>query len=318
MEIIASSVVDAVKRAISALQSDGVDVPRHVGPWTLKTDTVMNLREIHGLQIIIPHTSSANRWHNYVSRGQVLEFFDLIGFENPGFLHHLWPFYRQWLDRSGTYPYTYGQRLAGYSYEVNQWKQAVRMLRQDPTTRHVYLVIRRPGDLIEEYQPCSLGVFFQLNSEKELDMHWYMRSNDVAVGGLARNLFINLHIMEQMCYATGLPMGDYYHYDANVHFYEDDVTKIGDLSRTIISCPFPSSTDQTILLTDTHKSKIRGLMFRFFETHLPVTEMDVDRALPRKEGGYYHSLLKFVLSLPMDQEDIIELRWLKSLEAKKQ
>lgn len=298
-----SSVVSAVKLTIATLKIEGEIVNRRVGPWALQREGMTNMTEIHGLHIIIPNAQKAARFHNYVSRGQVLELFDLLGGENPGFLHHLWPFYRQWLNRNGKYPYAYGERLSGLPFEINQWETVVYLLRQDPTTRHAYLVIRRPNDIVETYQPCSIGCHFQTNSDGALDMHWYIRSNDVAVGGLARNLFINLHIFGQMCQATGLKMGTYYHYSDNTHMYESDELKVQNLADTIVPCPFNSSDLETYFTTK-EKSEIHDLLASYF-----IYGESFESISKYIEPAYYRALLGFVMKVP--DYSIPEIKWLE-------
>jgi len=317
MLINAYSVTDAVKKTIALLKSEGKIVNRKVGSWNMHNETMMDLIEIHGLQIRIPDVSNVPRWHNFVSNGQILELLDLLLGDNPGHLHYLWNFYRKWLSHGDKYPYTYGARIFGTNESINQWDQSVKILKADPTSRHACIVIRRPEDLIEEYQPCSIFTHFQLNNNNKLDMHWVMRSNDVLTGGLPRNIFINIHILEQMSLATGIPIGDYYHYDTNVHFYESDLEKINYLQQNIRSYEleqFPKFSSVSYL-TNKQKSGIRDIFNKKYVLGKFNIKELIDSVVSYDENRYYNFLLHYLLEdkfTYLEYKSECELvRWMK-------
>jgi thymidylate synthase len=232
----AESVADAVRQTIGYVSQNGSSVRRKVGRWAMqKTEGYVVMHEVHGLQIQV--TNPLRRWHNYVSKGVLAETIDLLTGGNPGVVHKYYKFYRRWLSRGGTYPYTYGSRIHGLNEQVDQWSQCVKILRGDITSRHAILLIRRPWDLIEDYQPCSVFAQFQLSGSSNLDMMWVTRSQDVDVGGLARNLFMESHILEQMCEEVGIGMGNIYHYATNIHIYSTQFQKTLDLMETIKEAP---------------------------------------------------------------------------------
>lgn len=303
MEIEATSLVDGVQQTIQALLSYGKQLERETGEWNLQKQDHTLMTEIHGYHLII--TDPTKRWHNMVNRGLVTETLDFLLGDNPGFIQDVWSMYHKWQDRGPEYQYTYGARLQGLHEPINQWNQAVRILTEHPTSRQVVLVIRRPEDIIEKYQPCSIFVHFQLNSDEKLDMHWVMRSNDVDIGGLARNIFMNLHLFEQMSLATNLPMGTYYHYDTNVHFYEPTRVKLDSLITDLRESPF--NTPAT-LLTASQKSRIRDALFY----GLRIGDRDkANRTIPEISNPYYEGLVKFVLK---EEPSLSETGWLETQE----
>jgi thymidylate synthase len=300
------SVADAVKQTISDVMASK-KVKRHVGNWCMQNEGYQNLLEIHSytIELVSPYI----RWHNYVNRGLLVELFDILLGANPGHLHHVWPFYNQWRSRGGRYPYTYGERIFGETGEINQWRQAVELLRADKTTRHAYITIRRPNDITEEYTPCSIGLFFHINHEGKLDMEWLMRSNDLDVGGLLRNLFIAAHLHEQMSLSTGIPIGNYYHHDMNVHIYEATYSKVSNLSANLRS--FVGQETPAKLLTDFDKGFINSTLDNYFLYHkLP----DEDNPFFSRHE-YYGALLRYILKIPTRWE-INEIQWLEANKPK--
>lgn len=119
-----------------------------------------------------------------------------------------------WAVREGKEPYTYHDRLS------NQWREALDILREDPSSRRATMTVRIPSDITMDDQPCLTTVQLLLRKGK-LDMITYFRSND-----LWKATYMNAYaLMElQMRWANelGVTPGGYLHNVGSLHVYEND------------------------------------------------------------------------------------------------
>lgn len=308
-EIEASSIVEAVQKTISLIDVEGETVSRRVGSWALqKENSFVRMKELQGHQITL--TNPLARYHNLLTKGVLAETFDLLHGENPGIVHLFFPFYNQWRTRGGLYPYVYGARLHGWNEEVDQWSQAVKLLQHDPTTRHALLVIRRPLDIIENYQPCSQYAHFQIDSTGRLNLTWTMRSTDTDIGGASRNLFMCSHFLEQMCYETGLEMGKVKLYSSNIHIYETQYEKTMKLLEEFVSAPEPY-TKSGLFKTRDMQTFSMIIQRRYTETE------DTEYAISKIENRYFADWARYLLLSEPKFSFVSELSWLLNMKQKK-
>lgn len=314
MEIIASSVADAVRKVARSVLDNGEVVPRVVGQWTMHAEnTTSNIREIHGLSVVVK--DPMRRWTSLVNRGLVAETFDFLLGDNPGFIQDVWPFYRDWQTRGDRYPYVYGARIHGTDEQVDQWGQAVRTLRRDKTSRHACITIRRPQDIVEDYQPCSVAFQAQINAEGKLDFFYQMRSNDCgAPGGFARNLFMCMHVFEQLSLATGIPMGSYYHYATNMHIYEKDLKKAETMISEVQEYDL-GEPSTALLFTPRQMSYTREIFIQALRAN-DFGNIDSERDLMSKlnDNPYYQNLVRFVIRSDERRINLNELLWLREFD----
>jgi len=223
-----SSVAKAARSAIRAVWQHGVETERSVGEWCMMKPGKHFCHELHNVTISI--TDPRKRWNSRVNTGMLTETLDYFLGLNPGFTHKsTWNFYEQWIEKkTGRYPYTYGERVFGDNRndeETNQWKEVVRMLRKDPTTRHAHITLYRPIDLLRKFVPCNVTWHFQTDCQGNLNMVTFCRSQD-ALRGLFLDLFAYANFLEQMALATELPLGRYIAFEANLHIYDKDTPKL--------------------------------------------------------------------------------------------
>lgn len=243
----------AVKEAKRSLLEYGVTVNRIVGQWCMQSDGVLGMKELHNVLITVEDPFSI--WHNKVNQGLLADTMDILLGLNPGYVHRFWKFYRKWLTSRGEYPYTYGERI--FDESINQWNECADKLRHDPSTRQANIVISRPKDLRSEYTPCSVAMQFYTDDRQRLNASYEMRSNDIAIGGLPRNIFIGCQLLTQMSLCTGIPLGSYHHFDVNLHFYPnrpEDLEIIDSMERA--DCPFGSPA----LLDESQKERARRFL----------------------------------------------------------
>lgn len=263
-----SSVARAARKAIRAVWQNGEKVERVVGKWCLMKPGKHFLHELHNVTLTI--TDPRKRWNSRVNTGMLTETLDYFLGLNPGYTHKsTWKFYKQWIEKkTRRYPYTYGARVFGSDHideEINQWKEVVRMLRKDPRTRHAHITLYRPNDLFREFVPCNFAWHFQTDSQGNLNMITYCRSQD-ALRGLFLDLFAYTSFLEQMARATNLPLGSYTVVETNLHIYERDTPKL----KTDFANPTEPYTESiepgsAPLLTEDDKKILQRLLRQIFD-----------------------------------------------------
>jgi len=261
------SVTKAARKAIESVCECGSKVVRTVGDWCLRPQGRETLHELHAAVITI--TNPLKRWNTRVNAGMLTETTDYLLGLNPGYTHmSSWRFYKRWIDkRSGRYPYTYGERIFGAASERNQWKELVKLLRSDPTTRHAHITLFRPGDLRKDFVPCNVAWHFQLDADGRLSMMTFCRSQD-ALRGLFLDCFAYTHFLEQMALATDLPLGTYTVFEVNLHIYDRDLQKVEtDFAKPKDPYADGIVSNGTSLLTDEYKEKMHELLQQIYEQH---------------------------------------------------
>ena len=298
--ILGNSIYEVATKATNALLKHGEIIKRTGGNWNLSKSEDVLCRELHNVQLTLKPNDehSHNKWHSHVNRGTILETMEFLLGERYSNLHHLWKRVEtQFVGADNLKPYTYGSRLNGLEGEINQLDYVIRELKRDKQSRHCTLLIRRPIDLTNDYQPCSITTHFQVDHNNKLEMTWIMRSNDIALGGLWRNLFMNTHLHEQVALATGIPLGNYYHYDYNLHAYERDWEELYNIEKKVK--PYTGFITQPEFLTNESKVVYRDTLNQYFDTQTA-----------RLLGGdtYFNDLVDFIMK---KQTSIPELEFLR-------
>lgn len=127
-----------------------------------------------------------------------------------------------------------GDRLLG-AYgprTVTQIPTVLQRICDDPDTRQAVATVWNSLELINrdnKDMPCTVALTWNLR-EGRLNMHTFMRSNDVWLGATYDyGQFTRLQIA--MAWALGVAVGDYTHTAANLHLYERDVEKTFELTK---------------------------------------------------------------------------------------
>lgn len=117
---------------------------------------------------------------------------------------------------------------------ADQLKYIVESLKKDPNTRQAVISITDPavdqldddGKLIETKDiPCCRLLQFMIVNGK-LNCTAYFRSNDLLYGFQQVNVFNGTFIQEVVAMIIGVPVGKYYHFANNLHFYEDKISLV--------------------------------------------------------------------------------------------
>lgn len=262
------SVARAARKAIEAVFEHGVKIKRTVGKWCMMRPGKHLIHELPST--IITVTNPIKRWNSRVNAGMLTETLDYLLGLNPGYTHKsTWSFYKQWIQKeTGKYPYTYGQRVFGDTCtygEINQWEEVVKLLENNPTTRHAHITIYRPSDLLRDFVPCNFAWHFQIDGQGKLNMITFCRSQD-ALRGLFLDLFAYTHFLEQMALASNLPLGTYTVFETNLHIYEKDLDRINtDFAKPTEPYMESISPKEAPLLTRKDKKVISELLADIFE-----------------------------------------------------
>lgn len=116
----------------------------------------------------------------------------------------------------------YGARLFNNGQRINQIGGVIRRLANDPGSRQASAVVWQPHDAVASSRdiPCTHGMFFHVRDD-ELHMAVTMRSNN-AFRILPFNIFEFTMLQEYVSAALRIPMGDYVHWAASMHVYENE------------------------------------------------------------------------------------------------
>ena len=125
----------------------------------------------------------------------------------------------QFSDDGETLYGSYGHRIA------TKMQGVLDKLKEDHDTRQALLTIHRVDDSIVKTKdpPCTITLQFTIRDEK-LNMHVYMRSNDI-VWGTPYDVFVFTTIQKVFANTLGIPVGKYYHTATSLHMYERDFEK---------------------------------------------------------------------------------------------
>jgi thymidylate synthase len=129
----------------------------------------------------------------------------------------------------------------------------ISMLKEDPNTRQAVLQIygREFLDKTTKDVPCTLNLQFLLRDNK-LELHVYMRSNDI-IWGLPYDIFNFTNLQMVVANTIGADLGSYFHTVSSMHVYERHyellLDIVSDLSLELVhnktqACKFPISTIQ--------------------------------------------------------------------------
>jgi len=110
--------------------------------------------------------------------------------------------------------YDYGSRLA----RGGQIHHAIRMLREEPTTRRAILSTRvLEKDMVEQHTPCLQIVEF-LHRQGKLNMTCYFRSHDIKAAYPA-NIYGLYRLLESVTLLTEMEPGSITTISASAHYY---------------------------------------------------------------------------------------------------
>jgi thymidylate synthase len=142
----------------------------------------------------------------------------------------------------------YGHRWRNY-HGVDQLRSAVDNLKQDPTSRRIWIDTWAPEEdskLDAVNTPCPLGFYLQM-SNNQLCMSVVMRSSDIAVGLIYDTISFKL-LHNVIAAELGALIGSFEMVLLNAHIYEPQIATIKEVidARGLIMHPYIPNPDYSI------------------------------------------------------------------------
>ena len=133
---------------------------------------------------------------------------------------------------------TYNRKGSIHHKEIDQLKNLIEGIQQDPNGRRHILTAWNPGELDQmALPPCHIMCQFYVNKNKELSCHMYQRSVDVFLGlpfNIASYALLT-HLIAQVC---GLGVAELIISTGDTHIYSNHVEQVKEqLSREPLQLP---------------------------------------------------------------------------------
>lgn len=201
----------------------------------------------------------------------------------------------------------YGNKIFEEGKENSCWNKTKYILKEDLNSRRAIISLGTndvPPD--SKDVSCISSIQFMIRNGK-LNMHVYMRSNDV-YWGLPYDVFLFTFLQELMAIELKVPLGSYYHYTASMHVYDRHLNKVEQILNT--SKYVPSEMPHL-----TSKSKLSDFLQKEEQLRLSNNWLEVEEiSVP---DDYWNDLLKvlrFYKAKKLKVDYKLESRYRKSMK----
>lgn len=130
-------------------------------------------------------------------------------------------------DDGETVNSAYGYRIF-HKFGFDQFDYCINKLKANPYDRQAVIHIKEADNKPTKDTPCTCLLQFTFENGR-LNLHTYMRSNDVWLG-LPYDMAFFTVMLQKACRDTELPAGNYYHTVGDLHLYEKHWNR--NISRT--------------------------------------------------------------------------------------
>lgn len=123
------------------------------------------------------------------------------------------------------------------SREIDQLAEAIRMIKEDPSSRRIIVNAWNPGELDRmALPPCH--TFFQFFvADKKLSLQMYQRSCDMFLG-VPFNIASYSLLLHMVAHVCGLQAGEFIHTLGDAHIYNNHIAQVNEqLSRKPLPLP---------------------------------------------------------------------------------
>jgi thymidylate synthase len=129
----------------------------------------------------------------------------------------------------------YGPRMRNWAGKVDQLRQVVEILTEDPDSRRALIQLYDPAldSAGHKDVPCTLGFAFHLRAGR-LHMTTTMRGQDVWIG-MPYDLFFYTVLHELVAGWLGAELGDFHHHVGSLHIYENHLDQAEQLTSLTAS-----------------------------------------------------------------------------------
>ena len=148
----------------------------------------------------------------------------------------------EWADKQGELGPVYGKQWRGWQAadgkQVDQLKQVMRSLRQDPHSRRHIIAAWNVGELDKmALAPCHILFQFYVDGKQRLSCHLYQRSADVFLG-VPFNIASYSLLTMMMAHVLELQAGELLHSFGDAHLYINHLVQADEqLTRQPLSLP---------------------------------------------------------------------------------
>jgi thymidylate synthase len=222
MHIEEESIDDILNRVYTSLLSNAKPVRTSKGQTAEVIGALLRLNNPRARL-----SSSETRLKLFSALGEFVWY--VAGSDDPEFIAHYIPWYKNVKLDGGRVPGAYGPRLFG-SAPNDQFRKAIQVLRERRTSRRAVAQLYRAEDLALSIGadstsellevPCTCTLQFLIR-EETLQLVVHMRSND-AYRGLPHDVFCFTMLQELVARALGIEPGIYVHSVGSLHLYEED------------------------------------------------------------------------------------------------
>lgn len=155
-------------------------------------------------------------------------------------------------------PYRGADVAYGDAEGVDQLAECIRQIREDPTSRRIFMSGWNPQQLKEMcLPPCHVSYQFYVNSENELSCMMYQRSGDMFLGvpfniaSVALLTHILAHITEKKVGSISIVIGDAHIYESHIDAVKLQLSREPRQPCTLqISSPAPRKNPEDFQLED--------------------------------------------------------------------
>jgi thymidylate synthase len=205
------------------------------------------MRELIGVSFRLTNplariSRSQSRGKPFSALGELLWY--LAGLDSLEFIQEYIPDYAKDAE-DGILAGAYGPRIHAMRGSINQLENVTSLLMNNEGSKRAVIQLYDAADIVVHHKeiPCTTAIQFLIR-EKKLHMSVTMRSND-AYKGLPHDVFSFTMLQEMMATRLGIKLGDYLHYAASMHVYDESIEPmekyIGEgYQKTIQMPPMPS------------------------------------------------------------------------------
>lgn len=185
---------------------------------------------------------------------------------------------KQFSDDGVTLHGAYGYRIADSLWDC------LGKLVEDRNTRQAILSIHRVDDVKSESKdiPCTISLQFTIREDK-LNLHVYMRSNDL-IWGTPYDVFVFTNLQMVFANTLGIGLGKYYHTATSLHVYENMYSTLLMLASGDVK-PISHKNGNTLANWQKVANIFTAITHGYIPAYVNMAESSV------KDSSYYYAIL---------------------------
>ena len=221
----AENVHQALPLALKALVECGVKRDSRNGPVLVFPEPVTTVYRNPTHRVLFWPDRDANPFFHFLE-----SLWMLAGRNDVEYVARIVENMRSYSDDGTTFHGAYGKRWRNhFSNSTDQLNTVIENLKKNPDDRRqVVSMWDAEVDLNKQGKdlPCNLQVIFQITADSKLDMMVTNRSNDLVWGCYGANAVHFSYLQEYVASCVGVEVGVYRQVSANLHAYEETLTKV--------------------------------------------------------------------------------------------